>query len=137
MTKMQRQHCYLSTCFCATAKTPGSSSTASIAGGVAAGAALLFAVPAIGFAWWRRRRPIEAFFDVPGKTTFRGATVRFTESNCSYCLPSAQKLTSHVTSLKYELYANKCNILKLACIYLLLLSIIDKIGACRVMYLLV
>jgi len=28
---------------------------------------LLFAAPAIGFAWWRRRRPIEAFFDVPGK----------------------------------------------------------------------
>ena len=43
-----------------------SSSTGAIAGGVAAGAALIFAVPAIGFAWWRRRRPQEHFFDVPG-----------------------------------------------------------------------
>ncbi|XP_073389138.1 LRR receptor kinase BAK1 isoform X2 [Physcomitrium patens] len=42
-------------------------STGAIAGGVAAGAALLFAAPAIGFAWWRRRRPIEAFFDVPAE----------------------------------------------------------------------
>ena len=37
-----------------------------IAGGVAAGAALLFAAPAIAFAWWRRRKPKEYFFDVPG-----------------------------------------------------------------------
>jgi len=44
-----------------------SSSTGAIAGGVAAGAALLFAVPAIGFAYWRRRKPQEHFFDVPGK----------------------------------------------------------------------
>lgn len=43
------------------------SSTGAIAGGVAAGAALLFAAPAIGFAWWRRRKPQEHFFDVPGK----------------------------------------------------------------------
>ncbi|RZR90722.1 hypothetical protein BHM03_00018662 [Ensete ventricosum] len=41
------------------------SSTGAIAGGVAAGAALLFAAPAIGFAWWRRRKPQEHFFDVP------------------------------------------------------------------------
>jgi len=41
-------------------------STGAIAGGVAAGAALLFAAPAIGFAWWRRRKPQEYFFDVPG-----------------------------------------------------------------------
>ena len=33
---------------------------------MAAGAALLFAAPAIGFAWWRRRKPQEYFFDVPG-----------------------------------------------------------------------
>ncbi|KAL3680260.1 hypothetical protein R1sor_023216 [Riccia sorocarpa] len=44
-----------------------SSQTGAIAGGVAAGAALLFAAPAIGFAWWRRRRPQEAFFDVPAE----------------------------------------------------------------------
>ena len=44
-----------------------SSSTGAIAGGVAAGAALLFAIPAIGFAYWRRRKPQEHFFDVPGK----------------------------------------------------------------------
>ncbi|KAL6315817.1 hypothetical protein AAG906_008203 [Vitis piasezkii] len=31
----------------------GNSATGAIAGGVAAGAALLFAAPAIGFAWWR------------------------------------------------------------------------------------
>lgn len=44
----------------------GDSKTGAIAGGVAAAAALLFAVPAIGFAWWRRRKPEEHFFDVPG-----------------------------------------------------------------------
>ncbi|RWR84047.1 somatic embryogenesis receptor kinase 2 [Cinnamomum micranthum f. kanehirae] len=43
------------------------SSTGAIAGGVAAGAALLFAAPAIGFAWWRRRKPQEHFFDVPAE----------------------------------------------------------------------
>lgn len=42
------------------------SATGAIAGGVAAGAALLFAAPAIAFAWWRRRKPQEFFFDVPG-----------------------------------------------------------------------
>ncbi|WOL18416.1 somatic embryogenesis receptor kinase 2 isoform X2 [Canna indica] len=45
----------------------GISSTGAIAGGVAAGAALLFAAPAIGFAWWRRRKPQEHFFDVPAE----------------------------------------------------------------------
>ncbi|KAJ8461686.1 hypothetical protein OPV22_034612 [Ensete ventricosum] len=45
----------------------GVSSTGAIAGGVAAGAALLFAAPAIGFAWWRRRKPQENFFDVPAE----------------------------------------------------------------------
>lgn len=44
----------------------GNSVTGAIAGGVAAGAALLFAAPAIAFAWWRRRKPQEFFFDVPG-----------------------------------------------------------------------
>ncbi|KAK1267271.1 Somatic embryogenesis receptor kinase 1 [Acorus gramineus] len=43
------------------------SSTGAIAGGVAAGAALLFAAPAIGFAWLRRRKPQEHFFDVPAE----------------------------------------------------------------------
>ncbi|XP_039146196.1 LRR receptor kinase BAK1 [Dioscorea cayenensis subsp. rotundata] len=49
--------------------SPGSSasSTGAIAGGVAAGAALLFAAPAIGFAWWRRRKTQEYFFDVPAE----------------------------------------------------------------------
>uniref|UniRef100_A0A0D9W5R7 non-specific serine/threonine protein kinase n=1 Tax=Leersia perrieri TaxID=77586 RepID=A0A0D9W5R7_9ORYZ len=45
----------------------GDSKTGAIAGGVAAAAALLFAVPAIGFAWWRRRKPEEHFFDVPAE----------------------------------------------------------------------
>lgn len=40
--------------------------TGAIAGGVAAGAALLFAAPAMAFAWWKRRKPHEHFFDVPG-----------------------------------------------------------------------
>ncbi|CAB4289589.1 unnamed protein product [Prunus armeniaca] len=48
--------------------TPGgNSATGAIAGGVAAGAALLFAAPAIAFAWWRRRKPQEFFFDVPAE----------------------------------------------------------------------
>ncbi|XP_010261130.1 PREDICTED: somatic embryogenesis receptor kinase 1-like [Nelumbo nucifera] len=45
----------------------GNSATGAIAGGVAAAAALLFAAPAIGFAWWRRRKPQEHFFDVPAE----------------------------------------------------------------------
>lgn len=44
----------------------GKPMTAAIAGGVAAGAALLFAVPAIALAWWLRRKPYDHFFDVPG-----------------------------------------------------------------------
>ncbi|KAJ6696790.1 hypothetical protein OIU85_003169 [Salix viminalis] len=48
--------------------TPGGiSATGAIAGGVAAGAALLFAVPALAFAWWSRRKPQEFFFDVPAE----------------------------------------------------------------------
>ncbi|KMZ66800.1 Receptor-like kinase [Zostera marina] len=50
--------------------SPGSRalSTGVLAGGVAAGAALLFALPAaIGFAWWRHRKPQEYFFDVPAE----------------------------------------------------------------------
>ncbi|KAK3031509.1 hypothetical protein RJ639_036023 [Escallonia herrerae] len=45
----------------------GNSATGAIAGGVAAGAALLFAGPAIALAWWRRRKPQENFFDVPAE----------------------------------------------------------------------
>ncbi|XP_050263484.1 BRASSINOSTEROID INSENSITIVE 1-associated receptor kinase 1-like isoform X8 [Quercus robur] len=45
---------------------PGSA-TGAIAGGVAAGAALLFAAPAIALAWWRRRKPQDHFFDVPAE----------------------------------------------------------------------
>ncbi|XP_056856545.1 BRASSINOSTEROID INSENSITIVE 1-associated receptor kinase 1-like [Raphanus sativus] len=41
--------------------------TGAIAGGVAAGAALLFAVPAIALALWRRKKPQEHFFDVPAE----------------------------------------------------------------------
>ncbi|KAK1683637.1 hypothetical protein QYE76_044485 [Lolium multiflorum] len=49
------------------ASRSGDSKTGAIAGGVAAGAALVFAVPAIGFALWRRRKPEEHFFDVPAE----------------------------------------------------------------------
>ncbi|GAV86632.1 hypothetical protein CFOL_v3_30059 [Cephalotus follicularis] len=42
--------------------------TGAIAGGVAAGAALLFAAPAIGFAYWRRRKPRELFLPGDGLT---------------------------------------------------------------------
>ncbi|XP_024971677.1 somatic embryogenesis receptor kinase 1-like isoform X1 [Cynara cardunculus var. scolymus] len=45
----------------------GKSATGAIAGGVAVGAALLFAAPALAFAWWRRRKPQEFFFDVPAE----------------------------------------------------------------------
>uniref|UniRef100_N1R4V5 non-specific serine/threonine protein kinase n=1 Tax=Aegilops tauschii TaxID=37682 RepID=N1R4V5_AEGTA len=48
-------------------QSAGASSTGAIAGGVAAGAALVFAVPAIAFAMWRRRKPEEHFFDVPAE----------------------------------------------------------------------
>ncbi|EOA30137.1 hypothetical protein CARUB_v10013244mg [Capsella rubella] len=41
--------------------------TAAIAGGVAAGAALLFAIPAIALVWWLRRKPHDNFFDVPAE----------------------------------------------------------------------
>ncbi|KAG9143758.1 hypothetical protein Leryth_011421 [Lithospermum erythrorhizon] len=52
----------------ATITSPGrDSATGAIAGGVAAGAALLFAAPAILFAWWRRKRAQEYFFDVPAE----------------------------------------------------------------------
>ncbi|KAK6121044.1 hypothetical protein DH2020_045215 [Rehmannia glutinosa] len=44
----------------------GNSATGAIAGGVAAGAALLFAAPAIALALYRRRKPHDHFFDVPG-----------------------------------------------------------------------
>ncbi|GJU47209.1 brassinosteroid insensitive 1-associated receptor kinase 1-like protein, partial [Tanacetum coccineum] len=43
----------------------GNSATGAIAGGVAAGAALIFAGPAIAFILWRRRKPQDHFFDVP------------------------------------------------------------------------
>ncbi|KAI4367464.1 hypothetical protein MLD38_023200 [Melastoma candidum] len=45
----------------------GNKATGAIAGGVAAGAALLFAVPAIAIAYWRRRKPHDHFFDVPAE----------------------------------------------------------------------
>ncbi|KAJ7946695.1 Receptor-like kinase [Quillaja saponaria] len=49
------------------ASPSGNSATGAIAGGVAAGAALLFAAPAIALAYWRRRKPQEHFFDVPAE----------------------------------------------------------------------
>ncbi|CAD6260666.1 unnamed protein product [Miscanthus lutarioriparius] len=49
------------------ASSKGVSSTGAIAGGVAAGTAFLIAVPAIGYALWRRRKPEEQFFDVPAE----------------------------------------------------------------------
>ncbi|GFY90154.1 somatic embryogenesis receptor-like kinase 1 [Actinidia rufa] len=45
----------------------GNSATATIAGGVAAGAALLFAVPAVALAVWRQRKRQDPFFDVPAE----------------------------------------------------------------------
>ncbi|XP_058771762.1 BRASSINOSTEROID INSENSITIVE 1-associated receptor kinase 1-like [Vicia villosa] len=45
----------------------GSENTGAIAGGVAAGATLLFAAPAIALAYWRKRKPLDHFFDVPGE----------------------------------------------------------------------
>ncbi|KAH6813508.1 BRI1-associated receptor kinase [Perilla frutescens var. frutescens] len=45
----------------------GNSATGAIAGGVAAAAAFLFAVPAIALAWYRRRKPQDHFFDVPAE----------------------------------------------------------------------
>jgi somatic embryogenesis receptor kinase 1 len=57
---------------------------------VAAGAALLFAVPAIGFAYWRRRKPEEHFFDVPGKYS---AVASMTKITC--------KITSSQLSLNF------------------------------------
>ncbi|XP_022763750.1 BRASSINOSTEROID INSENSITIVE 1-associated receptor kinase 1-like [Durio zibethinus] len=50
-----------------TPTSSGNSATGAIAGGVAAGAALLFAAPAILLAWWRKRRPEDHFFDVPAE----------------------------------------------------------------------
>ncbi|KAF3542856.1 hypothetical protein DY000_02010061, partial [Brassica cretica] len=52
-----------------TPPSPAGSSriTGAIAGGVAAGAALLFAVPAIALALWRRKKPQDHFFDVPAE----------------------------------------------------------------------
>lgn len=52
----------------ATVISVGNSATGAIAGGVAAGAALLFAGPAIVLAYWRRRKPQDHFFDVPGNS---------------------------------------------------------------------
>ncbi|KAB2035792.1 hypothetical protein ES319_D04G177100v1 [Gossypium barbadense] len=45
----------------------GNSATGAIAGGVAAGIALLFAAPAIVFAWWLKKKPHDHFFDVPAE----------------------------------------------------------------------
>ncbi|MFQ6648622.1 hypothetical protein Gotur_020907, partial [Gossypium turneri] len=45
----------------------GNSATGAIAGGVAAGIALLFAAPAIVLAWWLKRKPQDLFFDVPAE----------------------------------------------------------------------
>ena len=60
---------------CVNSVPSGVSSTGAIAGGVAAGTAFLIAVPAIGYALWRRRKPEEQFFDVPGRYYIHCAVV--------------------------------------------------------------
>ncbi|GMI88371.1 SOMATIC EMBRYOGENESIS RECEPTOR-LIKE KINASE 3, BRI1-associated receptor kinase [Hibiscus trionum] len=50
-----------------TATSSGNSVIGFIAGGVAAGAALLFGAPLIVIAWWRKRKPLDNFFDVPAE----------------------------------------------------------------------
>nr|QNI22152.1 SERK-like protein 3 [Urochloa brizantha] len=45
----------------------GASSTGAVAAAAGAGVALVFVVPAIAFAIWRRRKPEEHFFDVPAE----------------------------------------------------------------------
>ncbi|KAK7246778.1 hypothetical protein RIF29_41648 [Crotalaria pallida] len=45
----------------------GDRAAGAIAGGVTAGAALLFAATAIALAYWRRRKPQDHLFDVPGE----------------------------------------------------------------------
>ncbi|KAL8127454.1 somatic embryogenesis receptor kinase 2-like isoform X2 [Apium graveolens] len=45
--------------------SPGRKDATGSIAGVAAGAALLFAAPAMAFAWWQRRKPREHFSDVP------------------------------------------------------------------------
>ncbi|KAH7867102.1 hypothetical protein Vadar_028865 [Vaccinium darrowii] len=47
----------------------GNIAIGAIVGGVSAGAALIFAAPAIALAHWRRRKPRDHFFDVPGPIT--------------------------------------------------------------------
>ena len=58
--------------------------TGAIAGGVAAGAALLFAAPAIAFAWWRRRKPQDIFFDVPGESIIREPVMKINRESLSF-----------------------------------------------------
>ncbi|KAJ0639876.1 putative transferase [Helianthus annuus] len=58
----------------------GSSATTPIAIGAATGAALLFLVPLIVIAWWRRTKAQDHFFDVPAEedpTVYLGQLNRF------------------------------------------------------------
>ncbi|AES63407.1 BRASSINOSTEROID INSENSITIVE 1-associated receptor kinase 1 isoform X2 [Medicago truncatula] len=51
----------------ASSASSGNSNTGAIAGGVAAGAALLFAAPAIALVYWQKRKQWGHFFDVPAE----------------------------------------------------------------------
>lgn len=75
----------------------GSSATGAIAGGVAAGAALLFAAPAIALAWWRKRKPQDHFFDVPGLCLME-ELVFLIQKCIRHCENSLAASDSHVTS---------------------------------------
>ena len=58
-----------------------STTIGAIAGGISAGAILFFA---IGFVLWRKWRPSDSFYDVPGnlfKTTSKGSKGRITWTN--------------------------------------------------------
>ncbi|XP_071741606.1 BRASSINOSTEROID INSENSITIVE 1-associated receptor kinase 1-like [Rutidosis leptorrhynchoides] len=46
---------------------PGRSATGAIAGGVAGGAALLFAVPTIALVWWCSKKAQDDFYDIPAE----------------------------------------------------------------------
>ncbi|GAU40112.1 hypothetical protein TSUD_389620 [Trifolium subterraneum] len=79
----------------------GSSNTGVIAGGVAVGAALMFAAPAIALIYWRRKRkPQDHFYDVPEVEMISMAVHRNLLRLCGFCMTSTERL------LVYPLMAN-------------------------------